>query len=176
MNHQMAVALLQNHHKKVAQSVARQMLRTIPRYQFLGEDVLYRSTDQLVVALIEYLETGNPTSLRKMSEDMMELRRIGGFASAELLMAGMCFFPVLRRFFIRKAERSRIGLELYDEVEKKLFPVFVGLATKMAQEVQTDDDNEFESATFSNLADFQIEEINNENAAIGGTPFDPALS
>lgn len=177
MNHQLsAVALLQNHQQKVAQSVARQMLRTIPRYEEMGEEMLYRSTNQLVAALTKYLDTGNAEPLQKLCVDMIALRRIGGFSSSELLMAGMCFFPVLRRFFIRRAERSRIGLELYDEVEKKLFPVFVNMAMYMEQETRSSSQDELRDLTFSNLGDFQFEDVSDEQGAIGGAPFDPASS
>lgn len=177
MNPKLAVALLQNHQQKVAQSVARQMLRTIPRYEQMGEDVLYRSINQLVKSLTEYLDTGDSQPLKKLCADMIGLRRLGGFSSAELLMAGMCFFPVLRRFFIRKAERSRIGLELYDEVEKKLFPVFVSLATQMEHQSRTDgDDDGFSSLTVSGLSDLEIEEVSQEKPGVGESSFDPAIS
>lgn len=177
MNHQLAaVTLLQNHQQKVAQSVARQMLRSIPRYEEMGEEMLRRSTNQLVEALIKYLDTGNAEPLQKLCVDMIALRRIGGFSSSELLMAGMCFFPVLRRFFIRKAERTRIGLDLYDEVEQKLFPIFVNMAMYMEQETQSSRQDELGDLTFSNLGDFQFEEVGDEQGVIGGTPFDPASS
>lgn len=176
MKHRLAVVLLRDHQKKVASSVARQMARTVPRYELLDDEVLYRSVDQLLSALTDFLDTKRSENLDRMVQDMVQLRRISGFAPAELLMAGMCFFPVLRRFFIRKAERSRIGLELYDEVEKALFPVFVRLALRLSTASTVAGDDAFAEVTFSNLPDFRIEEVSDDDGARDDVPFDPSFS
>lgn len=125
---QRAARLLAGRHPQIAAAVARQLKRTVPRYQDVERQALERNILGILKGLDRLLSRGDEATLRRTVDDIAQLRAATGFGVDELVMAGLCFLPVLRRFLILQDEDMARGLETYEAVEAVALPFFGHLA------------------------------------------------
>lgn len=124
MPRQLAARLLKPHHERIAQAVARQIRRTVPRYEQVEPVALERNLKTVLGGIQRLLEKGDAATLLRVVEDVAQLRSSTGFQASEFLVAGMCFLPVVRRFLIGSASTPGEGLAAYEAVESISLPLF----------------------------------------------------
>lgn len=125
---QRAARLLAGRHPQIAAAVARQLQRTVPRYQNVNRQALERNILAILRGLDRLLAKGDEGTLRRTLDDIAELRATTGFGVDEIVMAGLCFLPVLRRYLVHQDEDMRRGLESYEAVEAIALPFFGHIA------------------------------------------------
>lgn len=125
---QRAARLLSGRHPQIAAAVARQLKRTVPRYQDVERQALERNILGILKGLDRLLAKGDEATLRRIVDDIAQLRAATGFGVDEMVMAGLCFLPVLRRFLIAQDEDMTRGLESYEALEAVALPFFGHLA------------------------------------------------
>lgn len=121
---QRAARLLSGRHPQIAAAVARQLKRTVPRYQDVERHALERNILGILKGLDRLLVKGDEATLRRIVDDIAQLRAATGFGVDEIVMAGLCFLPVLRRFLIARDEDMARGLETYEALEAVALPFF----------------------------------------------------
>lgn len=121
---QRAARLLSGRHPQIAAAVARQLKRTVPRYQDVERQALEKNVLSILRGLDHLLAKGDETTLRRIVDDVAQLRAATGFGVDEIVMAGLCFLPVLRRFLIHQEEDVMRGLAAYEAVEAVALPLF----------------------------------------------------
>jgi len=122
-----SAALLEAHQPRIAAAITRQIQRTVPRYRQLDGAALRRSVSGLLEGLQRLLCQDDVGPLTRLVTDLIQLRRVAGFQTSEVILAGLCFLPVLRRFYLHKAPRPRISLAWFEELEALLIPVLAEL-------------------------------------------------
>jgi hypothetical protein len=128
-----AAALMKSHHRRIAQAVARQLRRTIPRYRQLDEVMLERNVATILGGVQQFLERGNATPLLSIVEDVARLRQMSGFSLQDFLVASLCFLPVVRQFLVEKLGDVGRGLACYEAVEAAALPLVGRVAALYAE-------------------------------------------
>lgn len=124
MPQKLAARLLKPHHDRIAQAVARQIRRTVPRYEQVEPIALERNLKTVLRGVQRLLEQGDGATLLRVLEDVAQLRSSTGFQVSELLLAAMCFNPVVRRFLVGSAPTVGEGLAAWEAVESVTLPLF----------------------------------------------------
>lgn len=115
--------ILEDHQPAIAAAVTRQIRRSVPRYREVDREAMQHEVELLLSALLHLARGGDSRQLKQMVADVLTLRRVIGFSEADLLVAALCFLPVMRRFLIRHAPHTKEGLQTYDEFETIVFRV-----------------------------------------------------
>lgn len=113
--------ILGEHQSAIAAAVTRQIRRSVPRYREVDREAMEHEVELLLAGLLHLAKGGDARQLKRMVADVLTLRRVIGFSEADLLVASLCFLPVMRRFLIRHAPHTREGLLTYDEFEALVF-------------------------------------------------------
>lgn len=125
---QRAARLLRGREPQVAAAVARQLRRTVPRYEDVERQALERSLMAVLKGLQRLVESGDERTLKRIVDDAAQLRSATGFGVDEFVMAGLCFLPVVRRFMIENDVSIEQGLLAFEAVESVALPMFGHIA------------------------------------------------
>lgn len=124
MSKTLAARLLAPNHNRIAKAVTRQIQRTVPSYQRIDAFALERNTRTILSGLQKLLEGADAQSLQAVLGNVVQLRHSAGFRVSDLLLAGMCFQPVVRRYLVAQAASPAEGLAAYEAVEEIGLPLF----------------------------------------------------
>jgi hypothetical protein len=127
-----AVALLRPNTGPLSAAVVRQLKRTVPRYREVDSHAMQRNVGAVLKAVEQLLAKGNIETLRSTISELVALRSATGFGVDELITAGFCFLPVLRRFFTEHARDVGAGLDAYEYLESMVLPMFGFVASHAA--------------------------------------------
>jgi hypothetical protein len=128
-----AADMLEPNRKVLSRAIVRQLKRTVPRYEDVDDGAMQGNISTILRGLERLLRKGDMRTLKGIVESISSLRRTSGFGIDELLTAGLCFLPVLRRFFVEHEEDIGRGLDSYEAVEALVLPVFGHLASHFAE-------------------------------------------
>jgi hypothetical protein len=129
-----AARLMSSRHPALARAIARQLARNVPRYKEVASEAVEHNVLTLLSGLQKLLERGTEDSLRRVVEDIAQLRSATGFQVDEIVTAGLCFLPVLRRYLVRADSSLEAGLEAYEALESLAIPMFGYGAAAMTEE------------------------------------------
>ena len=172
MSRHLAARLLQPHRDAIARAVARQIRRTVPRYEQVDLVALERNTRTVLGGVQRLLEGGDSATLLRVVEDVAQLRTTTGFQASEFLVASMCFMPVVRRFLVQHAPSPMEGLLAWDSVEAIALPLFgqvvdVFLDSEDDDEVTVPSGRPVPNAQDFGLVPFTIETVYEEDSTTG---------
>lgn len=129
-----AARFLKPRHAEIARAVTRQLKRTVPRYEEVDRTAMERNSLAILKGLQRLLEQGDVRTLKRVVDDVSQLRSSAGFSVDELVMAGLCFLPVLRRYLVSVHQDPLEGLVAYEAVEAVTLPL-IGHVAAYLQEV-----------------------------------------
>lgn len=119
-----AAEMIEKSRERLARAVGRQIQATVPKYNDIDVDALSGNLNTILRCVGPLLK-GDPGKLIPVIETIAQLRTAAGFQASEFVLAGICFMPVLRRFFWAKADTHEEGIALYEVVEAVILP-FLG--------------------------------------------------
>jgi len=137
-----AVELLQQHHTLVSQAIARQITCTVPRYRIIDEVQLATNVSAVVEGVICLLYRRDSKSVSRVIDLLVALHTQRGFAPADYVVAVLCALPVLRRFFFHFSPSREVGIELYEQVEAILLPLYGHLVMRLSAGFEEDEDTD----------------------------------
>jgi hypothetical protein len=121
-NHRL-VTLLRAHRVRIARAMARQVRSMSPRYQQVELEALERSFYGLNMAIERMFESGEHAELLDRTAFTAQLRAQLGFQLEDLTVAGLCYFPVIRRFLLDHSETVDDALDDLDDFDRIAIPV-----------------------------------------------------
>ncbi len=125
---QRAARLLNGREPQIAAAVARQLKRTVPRYADVERQAMERNISAILKGLQRLLAKGDERTLRRIVDDVAQLRSATGFGVDEVIVAGLCFLPVLRRFLVENDSDIEAGLAAFEALEAVALPMFGHIA------------------------------------------------
>lgn len=127
-----AAELLTSHHRLIARTVAGQIQAVIPKYREIDPTALTGSLSTMVRALAHMIESGDEDRFIDIACDIAEMRLAGGFKVGDMVGAGICFLPVLRRFFQERCRTLDEAMGAYALCEEHAMPTVSRFANAFA--------------------------------------------
>ncbi len=158
-----AARLLKPRQGDLARAVARQLQRTVPRYKNVERVAMEKNITAILMALEPLLKRGSEATLRSVVNDVAQLRSAGGFGVDELVMAGLCFLPVLRRYLVSMHADPLEGLECYEAVEAVTLPLIGHVAAYLQDASEATDPGAFQPLWSEMPFPLAIEELDEED-------------
>ena len=124
-----ALELLRLNKKPLAGAIVRQLKSTIERYGSVDAEAMSRNVLRLLDGIEVVLDKGDLKTLQRVTSDTVALRASSGFGVDELVTAGVCFLPVMRRFFVDHSRDIGTGLDAYEHLESLVLPMFGWIAS-----------------------------------------------
>lgn len=121
------------HNKIISKTMAGQIQQVIPKYHDIDPDALAGSLATLVRAMAVVVEEDDSDRFLDIACDIAEMRLAGGFVIGDMVGAGVCFLPVLRRFFMERCRNTNEALGAYSIVEELAMPLVVRFANAFAE-------------------------------------------
>ena len=131
--------MIRQDHLAIAQAIAQQIQNTVPSYHEVDRVAMTRNIDLILGGAARFLETRQENRLMGVLAMVMDLRQAGGFGVGEFIVAILCAFPVLRRYFLRNAQSLPEGIAIYEAYEALTLPLVGRVAAKFGQ--LSDDNN-----------------------------------
>ena len=128
MSQERVVALIGSHRVRIARALVRQIRHLSPRYATVDPDALEQSLQRILGVVSHFLQTGDDSSLRNLTNHTAQLRQALGFRVDEFMSAGLAFLPVMRRFLLEHARTIQQGLLDYEYFEAVAIPLLSELA------------------------------------------------
>lgn len=119
-----ARTLLARQRIPIACAIARQIQQTVPSYQAVDGIDLARRVSNVLDATSRLLDGGDYRVLMDVLDVLKRQRHEQGFKDSDFLVAVLCALPVIRRFFLSHASSIGTGLQLFEEVERVLLPLY----------------------------------------------------
>lgn len=120
----LALELLKPNLVPVSRAVVRQLKTTVPRYKDVDAIAMEKNVGMILKGLVRLIEKGDIATLKNITAEIVQLRTTSGFGVDELITAGFCFLPVLRRLYTEYADDIGRGLDAYEHVESMALPMF----------------------------------------------------
>jgi hypothetical protein len=131
----LAVRLLNDDgRREIARGVFRLGCRLAPAVASIPAATAEGSIATFMLALANYLKSGDSEPLVETVRSTASLRRLGGFDLPFLLVMSHAYLPVIRKVFLRQAQDVHSGLRAYDLVESAVLPVIATLLRELASE------------------------------------------
>lgn len=127
-----SVALLEQHRTLVAHAIARQIMHTVPKYRHVDEVQLAANVDAVLEGVLCLLVRRDVASVTRVIDLLVALHNSRGFAPADYVVAVLCGLPVLRRFYFHYASSRALGVELYEQVESIVLPLYGHLVMRLS--------------------------------------------
>ena len=150
-----ASEMIREDHQAIANAITKQIHATVPAYADVASEAMARNIDLILGGAARYLETRQEERLMGALTMVMDLRRAGGFSVNDFVVAILCAFPVLRRYFLRNTSHLAEGLATYEAYEALTLPLVGRVASsfsQMADENNTMPDSIPIEAIFGKLA------------------------
>jgi hypothetical protein len=157
-----AARMLKPRQADLARAVARQLQRTVPRYKDVEPVAMEKNITAILIALDPLLKRGSEATLRAVVNDVAQLRSAGGFGVDELVMAGLCFLPVLRRYLVSMHADPIEGLEAYEAVEAVTLPLIGHVAAYLQDASEATDPGAWSDISFPLF----IEELEDDEVTV----------
>lgn len=132
-----AIELIEGDKARLGRAVARQQQLMVARYAEVDAEALARNNQTILGCLGDLVLSRRPDTLAALVENIAQMRGAGGFDVSEFVVSAMCFFPVLRRFLVHRADSTAEGLIMFEAVEAVGLP-FVGRVAAIFLEAVTD--------------------------------------
>jgi hypothetical protein len=123
------VGLLRTHRVRIARAMARQVRSLSPRYQQVEVEALERSFYGLGAAIERLFESGDHAELLDRTVFTAQLRAQLGFQLEDLTLAGICYFPVIRRFLLDHSANIDDALDDLEDFDRAAIPLFARAVT-----------------------------------------------
>lgn len=127
--------LLSLNKEPLSAAIVRQLKSTVPRYADVDAHAMGQNVTAILKGVERLLEKGDLATLKRIISELVQLRAASGFGVDELITAGFCFLPVLRRFFTEHARDIGTGLDAYEHLESMVLPMF-GFVASHAQDLE----------------------------------------
>jgi len=124
-----ALELLRLNREPLARAIVRQLKSTVARYANVDGEAMGHNVHRLLGGIELVVENGDLKTLQRVTSEMISLRTTSGFGVDELVTAGVCFLPVLRRFLVNNARDIGAGLDAYEHLESVTLPMFGWIAS-----------------------------------------------
>ncbi|GEM_PF-927154 len=119
---QRTAALIQSHQVRLARAVVRQIQVLVPRYRAMDASIIEKNVLTLLGGVVVLLDKGDDRKLLGVVQPIVHIRSMGGFSTADFVLAVMCFFPVVRHFMLERMPAAE-ALPAYDALETVALPL-----------------------------------------------------
>lgn len=124
-----AVAMVEEERDLLAGMLVRQLEITVPRFQMRMADRRVENTYRVIDSARAFMVERDSTKLAQAIMFAWADSQLLGISPGEFMVASSCYLPVLRRFFVHRAESIEEGLRLFESMEAVILPFLSQVTT-----------------------------------------------